>query len=183
MLDLGQIPSLETKRLLLRRPLERDVDALAAVFAEPSYMRFLGDGETADRDAAWRAIACALGHWALRGNGFFAVEEKASGAFIGWSGLLNPGGWPGVEIAWGIAPSRWRQGFCQRGRQSGAKLRVEHASNDALDQLDPSRQRSLDPRRGEDRRMLSPPDRISRQAAAALRHNVIARVRRSRLSR
>jgi hypothetical protein len=36
MLDLGLIPSLETKRLLLRRPLERDVDVLAAVFAEPS---------------------------------------------------------------------------------------------------------------------------------------------------
>jgi RimJ/RimL family protein N-acetyltransferase len=88
-------------------------------------MRFLGDGETADRDAAWRAIACALGHWALRGYGFFAVEEEASGAFIGWSGLLNPGGWPGVEIAWGIAPSRWRQGVASEA----AKTVPSYASN------------------------------------------------------
>jgi RimJ/RimL family protein N-acetyltransferase len=111
MLDLGQIPTLETRRLLLRRPAERDVDGLAAMFADAAYMRFLGDGEPAGRDAAWRALAGALGHWALRGYGFFAVEEKASGAFIGWSGLLNPEGWPGIEIAWGIAPARWRQGF------------------------------------------------------------------------
>jgi RimJ/RimL family protein N-acetyltransferase len=24
---------------------------------------------------------------------------------------LNPEGWPGIEIAWGIAPDRWCQGF------------------------------------------------------------------------
>ncbi len=111
MLDLRQIPSLETKRLLLRRTTEGDIDALAAMFADSRYMRFLGNGEVADRGEAWRAIAGTLGHWALRGYGFFAVEEKASGSFIGWSGLLNPEGWPRIEIAWGIAPNRWRRGF------------------------------------------------------------------------
>ena len=111
MLDLNEIPVLETARLRLRRVEERDVDALAAMFGDPRYMRFMGDGKLVDRAAAWRAIAGALGHWALRGYGFFAVEEKAVGRFIGWSGVLNPEGWPGIEIAWGIAPDRWRQGF------------------------------------------------------------------------
>jgi RimJ/RimL family protein N-acetyltransferase len=111
MLELGQIPVLETARLRLRRVEERDLDVLTAMFGDPRYMRFLSDGKLADRAAAWRTIAGALGHWALRGYGFFAVDEKASGSFIGWCGLLNPEGWPGIEIAWGITPARWRQGF------------------------------------------------------------------------
>jgi RimJ/RimL family protein N-acetyltransferase len=111
MLDLREIPTLETTRLRLRRPSEADTDGLARMFADARYMRFLGDGETADRATAWRAIAGALGHWALRGFGFFSVEEKVSGAFIGWTGLLHPEGWPGIEIAWGIAPSFWGRGL------------------------------------------------------------------------
>jgi [ribosomal protein S5]-alanine N-acetyltransferase len=111
MLDLTQIPTLDTPRLHLRRPAEADADGLAELYADPRYMRFFGDGRTADHAAAWGAIAGSLGHWALRGFGFFAVEEKATGRFIGWSGLLSPAGWPGVEIAWGIAPRAWGRGF------------------------------------------------------------------------
>ncbi|HEV2549802.1 MAG TPA: GNAT family N-acetyltransferase [Stellaceae bacterium] len=79
------------------------------------------------RTAPRRAIAGMLGHWALRGYGFFALEEKASGAFIGWSGLLNPEGSPGIEIAWGIAPDRWRQGFATE-----AATAVVHYAADTL---------------------------------------------------
>ncbi len=111
MLDLREIPTLETPRLRLRCPREQDTDGVAAMFADARYMRFLGDGKTADRAAAWRAIAGALGHWVLRDYGFFSIEEKATGRFIGWTGLLSPEGWPGVEIAWGIAPSSWGQGL------------------------------------------------------------------------
>ena len=118
MLDLREIPTLETARLSLRRPSERDTDGLARMFADARYMRFFGVGETADRAASWRAIAGALGHWALRGYGFFAVEESASGQFIGWTGLLNPEGWPGIEIAWGIAPASWGHGFATEASKS-----------------------------------------------------------------
>jgi len=95
----------------LRRAAEADADGLAELYADPRYMRFFGDGKTADHAAAWASIAGSLGHWALRGFGFFAVEEKATGRFIGWSGLLSPEGWPGIEIAWGIAPRAWGHGF------------------------------------------------------------------------
>jgi RimJ/RimL family protein N-acetyltransferase len=127
MLDICEVPVLETARLRLRRVEERDVDAVTLMFGDPRYMRFMGDGKLADRAAAWRAIAGTLGHWTLRGFGFFAIEEKASGAFIGWSGLLNPEGWPGIEIAWGIAPDRWRQGFATE-----AATAVRHYAADTL---------------------------------------------------
>ena len=118
MLDLRQVPTLETARIRLRRPSERDTDPLAQMFADARYMRFLGDGTTADRTESWRAIASALGHWALRGYGFFSVEEKSAGLFIGWAGLLHPEGWPGVEIAWGFAPACWGQGFATEAATS-----------------------------------------------------------------
>ncbi len=118
MLDLTEIPTLETPRLRLRRPSERDTDGLAGMFADARYMRFLGDGRTADRVASWRAIAGSLGHWALRDYGFFAVEEKTTGLFIGWTGLLYPEGWPGIEIAWGIAPSYWGRGYATEAAKS-----------------------------------------------------------------
>ncbi len=118
MLDLNEIPTLETPRLRLRRPRERDTDGVAGLFADARYMRFLGDGKTADRAASWRAIAGALGHWVLRDYGFFSIEDKATGLFIGWSGLLHPEGWPGIEIAWGIAPSFWGQGLATEAARS-----------------------------------------------------------------
>jgi RimJ/RimL family protein N-acetyltransferase len=127
MLDLTQIPTLETARLRLRRPGEQDLDRLAQMFADPRYMRFLGDGRTADRAEAWRALAGALGHWALRGYGFFAVEERSSGRFIGWTGLLHPEGWPGIEIAWGFASACWGQGFATEA--------AERVRDDAFDRL------------------------------------------------
>jgi len=53
MLDLAEIPTLETARLRLRRSTERDTDGLERIFANAQYTRFLGDGDTADRAAAW----------------------------------------------------------------------------------------------------------------------------------
>ncbi|HXZ01223.1 MAG TPA: GNAT family N-acetyltransferase [Stellaceae bacterium] len=118
MLDLREVPTLETFRLRLRRPGESDTEGLAAMFADARYMRFLGDGKTADRAEAWCAIAGTLGHWVLRGHGLFSIEEKTTGRFIGWSGLLSPEGWPGVEIAWGIAPDFWGRGLATEAATS-----------------------------------------------------------------
>jgi RimJ/RimL family protein N-acetyltransferase len=52
-----------------------------------------------------------LGHWSVRGYGQFAVESKASGAFLGRVGLYEPDPWPGIEIAWALARAHWGQGF------------------------------------------------------------------------
>ena len=111
MRDLPRVPVIESARLKLRCVTEHDLDPLAAMFADPNYMRFFGDGKTADRAAAWRAIATALGHWILRGYGIFAVDERDSGSFIGWSGLIYPEGAPAIELGWGIAPHHWNRGF------------------------------------------------------------------------
>ena len=171
MLDLTQIPTLDTPRLHLRRPAEADADGLAELYADPRYMRFFGDGRTADHAAAWGAIAGSLGHWALRGFGFFAVEEKATGRFIGWSGLLSPKDWPGVEIAWGIAPRAWWSRLRDGSRKGGARRRLHPAPPDAAREHHPPGKRRLDPRRDQARRALRTPDRTPRPHDAPVRHH------------
>lgn len=111
MFDLARVPVIATARLVLRRPEERDLAALAAFNADPETMRFLGTGETLDERGSWRQLAMLLGHWALRGYGLFAVEERASGAFVGRTGLLYPAAWPEIELAWGIARPHWGRGY------------------------------------------------------------------------
>jgi RimJ/RimL family protein N-acetyltransferase len=104
------IPQLETERLILRAPRQEDFDAHAGFMADAEFMKFFG-GEPASRADAWRAFAYGLGHWALRGYGFWAVERKEDGAYLGRVGLNNPEGWPGLEVGWTIGKPFWRQGY------------------------------------------------------------------------
>ena len=117
------IPVLETPRLLLRQFQQSDFDALAALHADPEVMKYLGDGKPKGRAETWLAMASYLGHWELRGYGLWAVEEKATGKFVGRIGLLNPEGWPGLEVAWTLVRERWGNGFATEG----AKAALEYA--------------------------------------------------------
>lgn len=105
------IPELETKRLRLRAFRNEDLDAYAAMCADPDVMRYLGTGATLSRSEAWRSMASFLGHWALRGYGMWALEEKATGALVGRAGFLNPEGWPGFELGWALGREHWGRGL------------------------------------------------------------------------
>ena len=41
----------------------------------------------------------------------FAVEEKASGKYVGRVGPWSPPGWPGFEVGWGIAKEFRGKGY------------------------------------------------------------------------
>jgi RimJ/RimL family protein N-acetyltransferase len=115
-----EIPTLDTQRLRLRGFAEADFPAYHALVADPEVTRFLGDGRPLGEIDAWRQLASIMGHWVLRGFGLWAVEERTSGRFVGRVGLLEPGGWPGFEVAYTIAPSVWGRGY---GREAaGAAL-------------------------------------------------------------
>ena len=91
------IPRLETERLILRAPSEADLEAEAEFFASTP-LEIVGG--PLRRDETWRSIAMLLGHWAMRGFGFWGVEEKDTGIYVGRVGLWFPEGWPEPEIGW-----------------------------------------------------------------------------------
>jgi len=104
------IPRLETERLVLRGLTLEDFEPLAAVMADPDVARYLS-GEPLSRADSWRSLAIALGHWQLRGYGLWAVERKSDRAFIGRVGMINPEGWPGLEIGWTLGRPYWGAGY------------------------------------------------------------------------
>lgn len=89
------IPVLTTERLVLRAPREADFDAMLAFF-QGTRAQFLS---AVDRRGVWLYLLAGIGHWALRGFGFYSVDTK-DGAFIGRIGVIYHDGWPEPELAW-----------------------------------------------------------------------------------
>src|SRR5215475_1690224 len=81
----GMVPILETERLTLRAWRQADLEPFAQYYANPATAAFVGG--TCSRNAAWHRMAAFAGHWSLRGYGFWALEEKSTGQFVGYSGL------------------------------------------------------------------------------------------------
>ena len=73
-------------------------------------------------------MATVIGHWQIRGYGFFSVESKDSGEWVGRVGPWFPEGWPEPEVGWTIAPEHWGKGFAtEAGRAS-----IEFAFRDEI---------------------------------------------------
>ena len=111
------IPTLESQRLVLRPVRDADLDAYAAMSADPDVMRYIGDGKTMDRNESWRSLAFLLGHWELRGFGMWAVTARGDDRMLGRVGFLQPEGWPGFEIGWQFAKEAWGKGYATEAAQ------------------------------------------------------------------
>ena len=82
------IPVIETERLRLRGHTLDDFAALAAMWADPAVVRFIS-GKPSTREESWARLLRYPGHWSLMGYGFWAIEEKASGVFVGEGGFAD----------------------------------------------------------------------------------------------
>ena len=110
-----EIPHLTTPRLILREFRERDFESYAAMMGDPEVTRYLGDGRPLGRGDAWRQLAMFIGHWSLRGFGLWAVEERATRAFAGRIGCMEPEDRPGFAISYTLARPFWGKGYAREG--------------------------------------------------------------------
>jgi RimJ/RimL family protein N-acetyltransferase len=104
---------LTTERLILRDWKASDLDAWAAINADPEVRRHLGDGTAADRKDSWHMMAAAAGNQALNGFGMWAAELKATGELIGRIGLYEPPHFPDLEVNWLLGRSWWGRGLAR----------------------------------------------------------------------
>ncbi len=116
------IPTITTERLILRPFSEGDLDALAAMNADPKVLQYIG--ELQDRAAAFRTMCAYMGHWDLRGYGPWAVEERATGAFVGRAGLTRFEPWTDVEVGYALVPSAWGKNYASE--MAARSLRYAH---------------------------------------------------------
>ena len=109
---------LETERLHMRQWREDDFEAYAAYYADEETARFVGG--QAERGTAWRRMAAIIGHWVLRGYGPWAIDEKATGKFVGSVGLWFPEGWQDLELGYWLLPEMQGKGYAT---EAGARAR------------------------------------------------------------
>jgi RimJ/RimL family protein N-acetyltransferase len=116
---------IETERLILREiDPERDFEGWARTMADERTVRFMG-GHVQDRALAWRNMASIIGHWVIRGYGFFSVENKETGEWLGRVGPWYPEGWPEPEIGWTISPEHWGHGYATEAARASLAYAFE----------------------------------------------------------
>jgi RimJ/RimL family protein N-acetyltransferase len=107
---------IETERLSLRPNIIEDHAAYLNMCSDPEVMRYIG-GQTLSSEDAWNRILRYAGHWSLLGYGMFAVIEKASGRFIGETGIadfhrgIGPDFDDVGEAAWVFSPEVHGRGY------------------------------------------------------------------------
>ncbi len=113
---------IETERLVLRPMEAHDVEPHVAMMLDPETARFLTpDMKPRARSEEWRAAASMLGHWQIRGFGFFSVDEKETGEWVGRVGPWMPDGWPGLECGWSIRSDRRGLGYAPEAAVAAIK--------------------------------------------------------------
>jgi RimJ/RimL family protein N-acetyltransferase len=110
------IPVLETERLILRGHRIDDFADCLALWTDPEVTRFIG-GKPSSQEEVWGRLVRYVGHWALLGFGYWAVEDKASGRFVGELGfadfkrVIEPSLDGVPEVGWALAPHVHGRGY------------------------------------------------------------------------
>ncbi|OMI39137.1 GNAT family N-acetyltransferase [Streptomyces sparsogenes] len=103
---------LRTDRLVLREWRESDLAPWAALNADPEVREYFPGVLTRERSDA--SVARFQADLDRRGWGWWAVEVRATGEFIGFTGLdpVDEGmPFTGVEVGWRLARPYWGHGY------------------------------------------------------------------------
>ena len=127
---------LETERLRLRQWQEEDYLEYARRNADPIVMRYfpkmLSTQESREQADKLRSLITT------RGWGIWAVELKASGKFIGITGLHTQAGDSGIphapltEIAWRLLTAHWGKGYAPEAARRTLQFAFEELALDAV---------------------------------------------------
>lgn len=82
------VPILETERLILRGHQTSDFPASAAMWANPQVVAHIS-GTPSTTEQSWSRLLRYTGHWHHVGYGYWAVQSKANGRFIGEVGFAD----------------------------------------------------------------------------------------------
>lgn len=142
----GPSPRVETRRLVLRRWTEDDLDAFAAMNADPDVMRHYPS--TLTRAASDHVVERLERHFDQHGFGIWAVEHRSRRTLIGFTGLqhvpFEARFTPAVEIAWRLARSEWGHGYATEAAEASLQFaRAELGLAEVVAMAVPANTRSI----------------------------------------
>ena len=126
--------TLTTERLILRQWRKDDYAPFAALNADPTVMEYFpAPLKPAESDAMADRIFKLIEE---KGYGFWAIEEKKSGDFIGFVGLNEPGYDlpfnPCLEIGWRLAKAYWGKGYASEAASKALEFAFEKLERDEV---------------------------------------------------
>lgn len=103
---------LTTERLVLRKVVPADAEAMAELHADPDATRHRPEGPSTPRHSR-QLFSSWLDHWAEFGFGYWAIEVAASGELAGFGGLQLAYGddGPYLNVFYRLFPRFWGQGY------------------------------------------------------------------------
>jgi RimJ/RimL family protein N-acetyltransferase len=107
-----EAPTIETERLTLRGYRVEDFPDVAAAWADPEVVRYVGGPSTEEQ--SWARFLRNIALWPMLGYGYWAATERDTGRYVGDVGLadfkreIEPSLKGVPEIGWVLA--RWSHG-------------------------------------------------------------------------
>ncbi len=110
------VPVLETPRTVMRPHNVEDFEDVAAMWADPDVVRHIS-GRPSTREESWSRLLRYIGHWTALQYGFWAVEDRQSGRYLGDVGLadfkrdIQPPPESRAEAGWVLRPETHGRGL------------------------------------------------------------------------
>lgn len=106
------MPTLRTKRLILRPIGAADVAALHGFWTDPAVRKYLWDNEIISRECVEEIVRASQSCFRELGSGLFALELRdAPGELVGFCGLRRMEDGVEIELLYGILPRHWGEGM------------------------------------------------------------------------
>lgn len=146
--NLTPVPSFETSRLKIRRHRVDDLAHTNKLWSDPRVTQFIGQPHTPEE--SWSRLLRYAGHWALLGFGYWVIEEKHTGDFVGEVGFANykrgivPPLEDAPELGWVLLPEKSGCGYAtEAARAALAWARLYWTSTRTVCMIDPENRASI----------------------------------------
>ena len=114
------VPILETPRLIMRGHRSSDFESVTAMWGDFEVAKHIS-GKPSTKEESWARMLRYAGLWHFLGYGYWVLEDKATGKFLGEVGLANfhremdppLGDLP--EAGWVLTPAAHGKGYATEG--------------------------------------------------------------------